>query len=214
MMSQLIEAQEKRSHLWERDELDWYVEPRRATEALLSVERFVGTVWDPCCGGGNIVRELVSAGYDAHGSDLVERISAPIPEWWRGTNDFRHQRGRSFFKNIVFNPPFFRAKGAEEFIRKALSLAEGKVAAFVDIRFLAGAERAKGLFAEHPPHRIWVITPRVSCPPGTYLAAGNKAVNGSSDWCWLVWDLTSPKPSASAFQWLRARPCDYPEVAA
>ena len=151
------ETRERKSKIWERDPLDWYQEPTMATEALLEVERFVGPVWDPCCGGGN----------------------------------------------IVMNPPFFRAKGAEAFIRKALSLATGKVCAFVDIRFIAGAERANGLFAEHCPHRIWIITPRVSCPPGEYLAAGHKAGNGSSDWCWLVWDLTAPKVRTSQTGWLR-----------
>lgn len=30
-------AREKKSKLWERDPLDWYVEPPEATEALLRV---------------------------------------------------------------------------------------------------------------------------------------------------------------------------------
>ena len=66
----------------------------------------------------------------------------------------------------------------------------------------AAQARANGLFAEFPPFRIWIVTPRVSCPPGTYLAAGTKAGNGSSDWCWMVWDLTAP-PSPTRVDWLR-----------
>lgn len=181
------------AHVWARDEHDWYVEPVRATQALLSVERFVGEVYDPACGGGNIVTTLRTAGYLAFGTDIVERVTGPVI-WFRGVHDFLSAE-RSLFAapNIVMNPPFFRAKGAEAFIRKALTLARGKVAAFVDIRFLAGGERASGLYAELPPNRVWIITPRVSCPPGTYLAGGGKAGNGSSDWCWLVWDLTAPR---------------------
>lgn len=196
-------ATPKRTHLWERDELDWYVEPPRATEALLSVERFVGeTIHDPCCGGGNVVTAIRAAGYHATGSDIVERVT-PAPIWFTGVFDFLSPDDEfGWVDNIVMNPPFFRAKGAEAFIRKALAVARGKVCAFVDIRFIAGAERAEGLFAEHPPHRIWIVTPRVSCPPGSYLAAGNKAGNGSSDWCWLVWDRTAP-PATSAIGWLR-----------
>jgi|SRR6185312_4665094 len=187
--------------VWKRDELDWYVEPPRATKALLSVETFLGPVRDPCCGQGNIVSELLASGYAATGSDVVDRTGRA--SWFAGEIDFLTCGGR--LENICMNPPFFRAKGAEAFIRKALCIAKGKVAAFVDIRFLAGSDRAQGLFSEHPPHRIWVVTPRVSCPPGTYLAAGNKAGNGSSDWCWLVWDRTAPRPYASAFHWLTSR---------
>lgn len=206
----------KGAHVWERDDLDWYVEPVVATAALLQVERFVGPVWDPCCGGGNIPTALDAAGCHVVGTDLVRRFpSEYTPAWWNGTFDFREARAsgdgqppnlpfhESHSTNIVMNPPFFRAKGAEEFIRKALVVARGKVAAFVDIRFIAGGERAAGLFAEHPPHRIWIITPRVSCPPGSYLAAGNKAGNGSSDWCWLIWNLTDPPPDRPQLGWIR-----------
>lgn len=200
----------KRSHLWERDELDWYVEPERATETLLSVERFVGPVWDPACGSGNIMRVFGRSGTTCAGSDIVRRIPDDLSHLFASEFDFltacTDPPNLPFptwhATNIVTNPPFFRAKGAEAFIRKALSIAAGKVCAFVDIRFIAGAERANGLFAEHPPHRIWIVTPRVSCPPGSYLAAGNKAGNGSSDWCWLVWDRTAP-PQQTSIGWLR-----------
>lgn len=116
----MSERQAKAAHTWERDPLDWYQEPAVATELLLTVERVRWDVWDPACGGGNIVTTV----------------------------------------------------------------------------------RAAGLFAELPPSRVWVVTPRVSCPPGSYLAAGNKAGNGSSDWCWLVWDLRRPT-ARPEFGWLR-----------
>lgn len=193
-------AAEKAAHVWERDPLDWYVEPPEATEALLKVERFSGeTTHDPCCGQGNIVGALRAAGYHATGSDITDRCEKA---WFTGEIDFLAADDFGTVCNIVMNPPFFRAKGAEAFIRKALAVATGKVCAFVDVRFLAGADRANGLFAEHPPARIWIITPRVSCPPGSYLAAGNKAGGGSSDWCWMVWDLTAPR-GATQLGWLR-----------
>ena len=200
------ETRERKSKIWERDPLDWYQEPTMATEALLEVERFVGPVWDPCCGGGNILEAYVHTnGGCVIGTDIVRRTQSTLFAFELDfLSDFDHGAMEPIFhSNIVMNPPFFRAKGAEAFIRKALSLATGKVCAFVDIRFIAGAERANGLFAEHCPHRIWVITPRVSCPPGEYLAAGHKAGNGSSDWCWLVWDLTAPKVRTSQTGWLR-----------
>lgn len=190
---------ERKSHVFERSDLDWYVEPSAVTEALLTVEKFVGLSHDPCCGGGNIVKALRDAGYDASGSDVVDR--AGFPDWFCGIADFLTDEAISS-TNYVFNPPFFRAKGAEAFIRKALALASGKVCVFVDVRFIGGATRAKGLFSEFPPTRIWMVTPRPSCPPGAYLAAGGKVGGGTPDYCWLVYDKTSPS-TATQFGWLR-----------
>jgi hypothetical protein len=200
---------ERKSHIWERGALDWYVEEPRASAAMFEVERFVGPIWDPCCGQGNILRSyLNSRGACCIGTDVVRRCGDDLPFYAEldFLSEFDHATMiPAFHSNIVMNPPFFRAKGAEAFIRKALRLASGKVAAFVDIRFIAGAERANGLFAEHPPHRIWIVTPRVSCPPGEYLAAGGKAGNGSSDWAWLVYDMTAPAPSFPQLGWLRTK---------
>lgn len=196
-----VVVKEKKAKIWERDALDHYVEPTVATEALLKVERFVGRILDPCCGFGNIPKTCILHDYDAYGSDVVNRLGYE-PVWWCGLKDFLASSDPLPFENIIMNPPFFRAKGAEAFIRRSLERCRGKVAAFVDIRFIAGAERANGLFREHCPARIWVVTPRVSCPPGAYLAAGNKAGGGSADWCWLVWDENRSARSTE-FSWLR-----------
>lgn len=183
------EPKAKDAHVWKRDELDWYQEPRRVTDQLLAVERFVGPVFDPCCGAGSMVHALLDAGYEAWGSDVRLRVPADTP-WWRGERDFLAERYD--YANICCNPPYFGGKGTEAFIRRALEVAEGKVAVFVDRRFLTGQGRAMGLFREHPPTRIWEITPRPSCPPGEYLEAGNKAGGGTSDYAWLVFDQTAP----------------------
>ncbi|MDR3464181.1 MAG: hypothetical protein P4L76_17905 [Beijerinckiaceae bacterium] len=190
---------EVKAHAWKRDALDWYVEPSEASDALFAVERFIGAIWDPACGNGNIVESALKWNYQAFGTDVRMRLNV---HWFVTEADFLDWWKVPLAPNVVVNPPFFRAKGAEAFIRKALALATGKVAAFVDIRFLAGADRADGLFAEHPPSRAWILAPRVSCPPGDYLLAGGKAGNGSSDWCWLVWDRTAP-PGPTVLNWLR-----------
>lgn len=196
------ERKAKQAHLWARDGLDWYVEPIEATRALLGVERFIGRTFDPACGRGNIVRAFLDAGLDAVGSDVTRRVRPGTP-WFVGEFDFLAIEGVTH-QNICMNPPFFRAKGAEAFIRRALSFVPGKVAAFVDVRFLCGGKRANGLFREHPPHRIWIVTPRPSCPPGEYLEAGGRAGGGTADYCWLVWDNASPY-QATITDWLRSQ---------
>lgn len=196
-----MSAKAKAAHVWPRDPDEWYVEPEGVTTALLTVERFPGFVLDPCCGQGNIVKALRASGVTAFGCDKVRRVPADC-DWFIKEEDFL-TRHHPFVDAFVMNPPFGRARLAEAFIRHALNgQRASKVAAFVDLRFITGKQRASGLFAEHPPSRIWIITPRPSCPPGTYLAAGHRAGGGQADYCWLVWDLTAPRPITS-IGWLR-----------
>lgn len=195
------ETREKRARIWARDPHDWYVEERRASAGLFGVERFVGKVWDPACGQGNICEEADARGYVVIGTDLVKRVDAK--PWWRGERDFLLSNYAPEAENVVCNPPFFRGKGAEAFIRKSLSFARGKVAMFVDQKFLASDGRSNGIYAEFPPSRIWMVTPRVSCPPGEFLASGGKAGGGTADYVWLVWDMTAPRVNMPTFGWIR-----------
>lgn len=192
---------EKAAHVWERDPLDFYVEPRRATEGLLSVETFTGGILDPACGAGNIVETCIAAGLKAAGTDIKRRTGKP---WFIEERDYLAPGYPWRADNIICNPPFYRAKGTEEFIRLALSRATRKVAVFTDLKFLAGSGRANGLYAEHPPTRVWIITPRPSCPSGAMLEAGGEASGGTADWVWLVWCLDERPPVAPALGWIRA----------
>lgn len=187
------------AQVWERDELDWYREPASSTAGLLSVETFDGPILDPACGGGNIVETCLSVGLAAYGSDIRRRTEAA---WFQGERDFLSCGYVWRTPNIITNPPFYRAKGTESFIRLALQRASRKVAVFTSIKFLAGAGRANGLFRDHPPSRIWIITPRPSCPPGAHLAAGGVASGGTADWIWLVW--SEDRAGESVLGWIRA----------
>lgn len=197
-------AKKKQAHVWERGEHDWYCEPPRASQALFRVEEFDGAIWDPSCGKGAIIYSALEAGYDVIGTDLVNRFVVE-PSWFVGEQDFTKYGidDEPLAPNIVMNPPFYRAEGAEMFIRRALSFGTGKVAAFVDIRFLTGKDRAEGLFGYFPPSRIYVLYPRVSCPPGEYLEAGNAPGGGTADWCWLVWDEERGRPTE--LRWLNVK---------
>lgn len=188
---------EKSANIWERDPLDWYVDDSYVTKQLLSAERFTGAITDPCCGGnevvgGNIVKACIAAGYDAHGMDIADRFDGALPSWWRGTQDFLALEDAPRFINIIMNPPYFGGVGAEAFIRKALAVAAGKVAAFVDVRFIGSSRRAIGLWRDHRPSRIHYITPRPSCPPGSMLLAQGRRGGGTADYCWVVWDENRP----------------------
>ena len=189
-----MNAVAKQAHVWALADDSWYVEPEDCTTALLQTERFRGEVWDPACGGGNVVRAIRALGRGAYGTDIVDRKWDPDRVLFRGVRDFLSTASSDFrADNIITNPPFGRGLLVEAFIRHALS-APGlaKLAVFTDVRFLTGRKRAAGLYAELPPDRVWIITPRPSCPPGAYLATGAKAAGGTADYCWLVWDRTAP----------------------
>lgn len=178
----------KNAQKWPRHPDEWYVEPTSSTRFLLERERFVGRCWDPCCGGGNIVRTLLDAGIDAIGTDIRTRV--PGASWFAGELDFRNGDPATFplASNIVFNPPFFRGEGSEECIIQALGLSVQKVAAFLPMRFLFGERRAPRFWIGREPSRIWPVYPRPSCPPGDFLERGGEAKGGTDDFVWVVWD--------------------------
>jgi hypothetical protein len=168
---------------------EWYVEEPRCTSELLSVERFHGVTLDPSCGMGNIVTTMRALGHDAYGADIVDRCDSA--DWFLGLFDFLSDAPMSP-DNIVNNPPFERGRGTEAFIRRALDVASDKVAIFAPLTFLAGQRRARGMFREFPPDRIWQIAQRPSCPPGEHILAGGTVGGGTTDFCWLIWDKTLP----------------------
>lgn len=192
------------AHLWDRSDDEWYKEPSDCTTTLLGVERFTGQIWDPACGSGSVVTACRDAYLQAFGSDIVQRVT-PAPLWFVGKRDFLVDEPLPLKPNIITNPPFFKSKGTEAFIRRALSFeATRKLCIFTDVKFLAGSKRATGLFQEHPPSRVWILVPRPSCPPGTFLEAGNRAGGGTADFCWIVWDRDTPGPTQ--FGWLNRKP--------
>jgi hypothetical protein len=187
----------KHAHVWGRSSHDWYVEPREAVDFLLDREEFVGPVWDPACGQGQIVKACLDRDIEAWGTDIVRRMYSR-PAWFPGVLDFLEARkDLRRRREIISNPPYLKAKGAEAYIRRALALpGVEKVAMVVNAKFVAGQGRARGLYAELPPDRVRPISPRPSMPPGEWLANGEKAGGGIEDFVWLVWDRREPEASS------------------
>ena len=170
---------------------DWFVEPIAATTFLLEREPIRGPVWDPCCGMGNIVAACKAHGLEAVGTDLRSRSQRAT---WDGrlcpTANFLEFPAPNLapeVRTIMMNPPYGNAKLAEAFIRHALTFDVDKVCAFVNAKFLFGAGRAKGLFKDHPPMRVYPVTPRPSCPPGEHILDGGKVGGGVENFAWIVW---------------------------
>lgn len=88
----------------ERQAEDFYPTPAEPIRALLGADgdriRALGSVWEPACGDGAMVREIRAAGIPCCASDLVDR---GCPDSWRA-DYFTCLRSRA--RAIVTNPPY------------------------------------------------------------------------------------------------------------
>jgi hypothetical protein len=106
-------------------------------------------------------------------------------------NGFRFVRGNFLndpiplpsITSAVFNPPFC-GDYIRRFIERALDTVDYKVAALVPLRRLPAMHWIEG----KPLESIWVLTPRPSLLPASYIRAGNDPGGGGQDFAWLVFN--------------------------
>lgn len=174
-MSDAIQARgNSRNSGYQRNANDYYVEPACSVHALFDAEEFVGSIHDPACGGGNIPRIAIERGYEASGSDVVDR-------GYGERRDFLADGSR--YTNIVTNPPFNLATA---FTLHALRFSSGKVAILQRLSWLEGQARHDALFKPGHLSRVYVFSKRISMPPG---GTDIPAKGGSVAFAWFVFDL-------------------------
>lgn len=156
-----------------REKDDFYPTPPEGTEALLSVEKFDGAIWEPACGDGAICKVLEANGYSVAATDLVARGYGQS-----GVDFLMEWETRA--PNIVTNPPF---KMGNEFVRHSLSMTTGKVAILLRLNFLEGIERGE-MFRSTPLARVHVFSKRL-----TMSAGGDRGSSGGMiAFAWFVWE--------------------------
>lgn len=167
---------------YDRHEHDLYETPDWCTEALLDHWMPRGTVWEPACGDGAIVRVLVNRGRKVIASDIKPGISSA------STTDFlTHNSPGDGLLSIVTNPPY---RYAERFVRKALCLTErsgGDVCMLLRHEWDCAASR-KDLFTEKPFAMKVVLTKR---PRWIADSTGSPRHNFG----WFVWSWTHNGPA-------------------
>jgi len=157
-----------------------YVEPHWVSERLFQEEHFSGRIYDPACGFGRIVVTALKAGYDAYGTDIVDRSGRGVDSYQSyPTEHFLDHE--SVHDNIVSNPPFDIFK---EFAQHALARAHRKVALIMPTARLNAARWLEST----PLQSVWLLTPRPSMPPGRVITENGKVGGGKSDYCWLVFE--------------------------
>ncbi len=131
---------------------EMYPTSPKAVVTLLSVEQFSGTIWEPGCGFGNIVKVLRDRGHTVVASDLHDY---GCPDSTAGVDFLKVPRSPKGVTAIIGNPPF---KDAEAWITHGLSLVP-RVVFLLRILFLQAEEREE-LFAHEQLARIHVFTHR------------------------------------------------------
>jgi hypothetical protein len=185
----------KRSHIWKREPLDWYVEPHWCSERLFQEESFQGTIVDPCCGLGRIYFSAKKAGHAVIGCDIN-----PKDQQFHKADFMAPQGGRTW-DNIVSNPPF-RLCGPK-LVEIALERTRQKCALLLPTLWMQCGKRSHWLETT-PFYKVLLLTPRPSMPPGHVIMSGRKPKGGRQDFAWFIW-LTGYKGPPQV-GWLRRDP--------
>lgn len=165
---------------------DFFPTPAWATHALIDNEKFDGQIWECACGDGTMARVLAGSGQKVRATDLYARGF--------GKSGVDFLAARTAADNIVTNPPY---NVAEAFVEQGLKLARRKFALLLRLAFLEGANRARTIFLEHPPTRVWVFSERITF----YMKGAEKSGSGTTAYAWFVWDRVAG--SNTELRWLK-----------
>jgi len=165
---------------------DYFPTPRWATFALIDNERFAGDIWECACGDGAMSEVLEETGQPVFSSDLYER------GYGEAGIDFLEPPRSAH--NIITNPPY---NCAESFVRSGVSHSKHKFALLLRLAFLEGANRARTIFSEFPPSRVWVFSERITFYPVGVERKGS----GTTAYAWFVWDKDAP--NRTELKWLK-----------
>lgn len=165
---------------------DFFPTPAWATYALIDNEAFKGDIWECACGDGSMSEVLAETGCQVNSSDLYDR------GFGEAGLDFLETNRKA--ANIVTNPPYNAAEG---FVRKGVEASTEKFALLLRLAFLEGANRARTIFSDCPPARVWVFSERITFYPSGAVKKGS----GTTAYAWFVWDKKSSEDTE--LRWLK-----------
>jgi hypothetical protein len=153
-----------------RNKNDSYSTPYSMTEQLLEVEQFDGTILEPACGQGAIVKVI-------HKTMSNNIISHDIQDDFLSPNyDVCTE-----VANIITNPPFSLAL---EFIQKAKSIYTKKIAMLLPLSYLHGQKRYESkIFSELKCVHVFTRYPLLE----EEIREDGKYRTGMMVYAWFVW---------------------------
>jgi hypothetical protein len=178
--------------------LDLYETPAEAIRALLRVETFRGSIWEPACGPGAIVRELRAAGHKVFATDIEPDAYGCLDA--RGGVDFlMQQRAPPGVESVVTNPPY---RDATAFARHALTLVP-RVFLLLRLLFLESQKRVDIIDGGNLA-RVRLFIDRVQ---QMHRAGweGPKTDSNPMALAWFCWDRNYTGPIVVERMWCRER---------
>jgi hypothetical protein len=173
---------------------DVYFTPPVATTALLRHVRLPHRLWEPACGDGSGILDVLRAhGHEVIGSDLCNYGRPDC--FWRRDFLFEHKLPDGC-EAIVTNPPF---KLAEQFVAHALDLSPLVVMLLRFAFYEAGTGKARKhmlrarVLDEIPPARILVFRKRL--PMMHRRGWEGRKGNSGMAMSWWVWDRNHTGPT-------------------
>lgn len=170
-----------------REAMDFYPTPPAAIRALLH-ERHEGRylpamteggalpIWEPCGRGDAIASACRAAGYRTVATDIIADPAHGV----EAGNLFDFGAKTRLSPVIITNPPF--ALAAEMIVHIMARIKPAYCALLLKATFWHAAERT-GLFAAHPPARIWALNWRLD-----FMNKGAPVM----DCIWCIWAPAAP----------------------
>lgn len=161
-----------------RDPFDYYATPPIVTQALLTVEELLPTVWEPCCGAGHMSKVLEAAGHTVISTDIEDYGYGKA-----GVNVLDVQDPLA--ETVVTNPPFGISA---QIVRHLLKIGTRKLCILHKLQFLEGISRVDimdGAFTTYGAGlaRIYPFIDRQSLWKGGKVHTG-----GMFALAWFVWE--------------------------
>jgi len=162
-----------------RVENDYYATHPDSVKALLKVEEIIYPALEPACGEGHISKLLDES--QTFSSDLINR------GYGFSNLDFIKEDLFRKYETIITNPPF---NLFQEFVEKALKLANKKVIMFGKLQALEGMKRAT--FLETTPLKTVYVFKKRQQPlrNGNEIdeLTGKKWASSTMAFAWFVWE--------------------------
>lgn len=179
----------QRSSGFKRVPADLYQTPAWVIDALEEHICLDGTVWEPACGEGKMVRAIEAYGAEVIATDKNNHGFAGMLKAF----DFlgRYLTKNEFgFDAIITNPPYGpQGKTAEAFIKRGLELLEfgDLLALLLPVDFDSAKTRAK-YFADCPDFAAKIVLRRRI--KWFEQPAGEKSSTPSANHAWFLWERT------------------------
>jgi len=171
-----------------KDSPDDFPTPPWATRALLQhVIRDPNlsnlTCLEPACGRGYMSRPLLEKFQRVDSADLIDYGYGEVRDFLNypylaGSHDW-----------VITNPPF---KLAQEFIERAMTVANSGVAILARTVFLESVGRYEALFKNNPPTYFAQFTERVPMVKGRV----DRKASTATGYAWFVWKKDEPQISS------------------